>query len=111
MRKDEQLDAYTFVIENLIDDTITLLDKSDDENIIGNFLRQLNYHINHHLEEFDINVYEAIGILEDVKYTMLLEGEAVPNIIGCLDAQKIAMLTQDQVSFDCEMDDDDFYMD
>jgi hypothetical protein len=116
MRKDEQLDAMSFAIENLVDDLITALDVKDspivdDTDIIGKFLRELNYHINHYIEEFDINVYEAIGIMEDIKYTMLIEGEISPVAIGCLDAQKIALLVEDTVTFECDMEDESEFED
>tara|TARA_R110000824_G_scaffold47651_1_gene135471 strand:- start:631 stop:963 length:333 start_codon:yes stop_codon:yes gene_type:complete len=109
MRKDEQLDAMSFAIENIVDDLITSLD-SDDDLVIEKFLGKLNYHINHYLEEFDINLYEAVGILEDIKYTMLLEGEIVPTAIGCLEAQKIALLTDDVVTFECDADEEDDFL-
>ena len=105
MRKDEQIDALMFALENLIDEAINKID--NEEDAIPALLSNIIRHVNHHLEEFDINLYEVIGVIEDIKYTMLIEGEIQPVIIGCLDAQKIALLTQDTVSFECEFDDED----
>ena len=47
-----------------------------------------------------------VGILEDTKFINLVDGPGSASIIGCLDAQKMALLTTNELSFedDDEMD-------
>tara|TARA_R110002167_G_scaffold116467_3_gene291586 strand:- start:435 stop:800 length:366 start_codon:yes stop_codon:yes gene_type:complete len=104
MKHHEQLDALAFAIDNIIGETQLSLDDTEltetVDDILADFLKKLNYHINHHLEEFDINLFEVIGIIEDTKFINLVDGPGSASIIGCLDAQKMALLTTNELSFE-----------
>jgi hypothetical protein len=112
MEKHEQLDSFQFDIINLCTDVQDKLSGVENEKVLTEYNTSLNMKIRHYISEFDINMYEAAGMLEAIKLDLLLDPEKIaPDVIGCIDTAKIAILLETEVAFEGEeleeLDDDD----
>lgn len=104
MEKHEQLDSFQFDIVNISSAVQDKLSGEANEKILADYNTQLNMKIRHYISEFDINMYEAAGLLEAIKLDMLQDPECIaPDIIGCIDAAKLGILLETEVAF---IDDD-----
>ena len=108
MEHHEQIDAFTFKIINLAQEAQPKLDGTHNDEVLGDFITALNATVARYLDEFDINMYEIVGILESIKLDLMLDEEMIaPEIIGCIEAKKSGILIDTDVTFEMEEDDDD----
>lgn len=100
MEKHEQIDSMSFDITNMCVDVQDKLVGDENEKVLVKYTTALGMTIRRYLAEFDINMYEAAGILESIKLDMLMDEENVsPDIIGCLESSKLAVLLDTSILF------------
>ena len=100
MRHDEQIDAFTFKVTNLVTALQPKLNGDNNEDLLGEFVIALNTTVMRYLNEFDINLFEIVGILESIKYDFMMDEELIsPEIIGCIEAKKTGILVDADVTF------------
>ncbi len=106
MNRFEQIDAFTFEVENAIDVTDTklkLCDSIDEGNsIIEDFVSQLNSYTNRYMIEFDLTTYDIIGALEMIKYDFTVNDNLAVEILGAMEFIKVSILVDSNIVFESE---------
>jgi hypothetical protein len=113
MEKHEQLDALSFKISDICNGVQPKLTGENSETLTD-YIHQLNCTVNRYLSEFDIEMFEVVGILEDTKMSLLMDAEEIaPDIIGCLETVKLSLLLGADITFTADDDifdeDDDIF--
>jgi hypothetical protein len=105
MEKHEQLDALEFDVVNICTDVQDKLVGDINGAVLSKYLTNLQITVNRYLSEFDINLYEIVGMLESIKLDLLIDEESVaPDIIGVIESVKLGLLVGDGVSFESDID-------
>lgn len=116
MKHHEQIDVLTFAIEDCVKvamdkfkDAVNNINHMAEErgDILQELSNTLNIHINRHMDEFDLNSYEIIGVLETVKQDIVFNQVVDVGVVGCLDAKKMEVVSEMDIEFifDDDMDD------
>jgi len=107
MEKHEQLDALSFKISDICNSTQPQITGENGE-VLADYIHQLNCTVNRYLSEFDINMFEVVGILEDTKLSLLMDEEDIaPDIIGCIETVKLSLLLGTDITFTEDEDEDE----
>lgn len=108
MQHHEQIDVLSFAIQDSvaqamssIRDTARNKNFLDDErgSILSVLSNDLDKHINRHIDEFDVNTFEIVGIIETVKQEIIMNDVVDVGVIGCLDAKKIEVISDLDIEF------------
>lgn len=102
----EQIDAFTFEVQDLIDKTDAKLTSPENDNyvddIMSDFVSVLNQHIYRYNTEFDLTTHHIIGAIEMIKYEYSVCGLMSSDLLGMIEMVKIGILEEISISFDDE---------
>ena len=116
MKHHEQIDVLTFAIQDCVDEAMTgIRDSARNKNfldeergdILDRLAKKISSHVYRHMDEFDVNLYEIVGIIETIKQDIIMNDVVDVGVIGCLDAKKIEVISEMDIEFIFE-DDDEF---
>lgn len=108
MKHHEQIDVLTFAIQECVEiamgkikDTVNNVEFLSEErnDILSELNQSLSNHIYRHVDEFDLNYYEIVGILETVKQDIVMHDLVDVGVIGCLDAMKMGVISEMDIEF------------
>jgi hypothetical protein len=107
----EQIDSFTFEIQEAVDRADLKLGKMDDEEefdiILEAMVKDMNQLIYRYNHEFDLSTYQIVGAIEFLKYDYTLSGVISSDMLGVLEMVKLSIIERCDISFECELDDDD----
>lgn len=120
MKHHEQIDALTYMIEEYVEkamkrlrDAVNNVNYADEErgDVLHDLSNEMTAAINRHVDEFDLNSYEIIGVLETIKQDIVMNQTVDVGVIGCLDAKKMEVVAEMDIEFifDDDIEDLDEY--
>ena len=102
----EQIDAFTFEVQNLIDRTDDKIANPDYEafvdEVLKDFVSELNQHIYRYNSEFDLTTHHIIGAIEMIKYEYSICGLMSSDILGMVEMVKLSILEEIHLTFDAD---------
>ena len=107
----EQIDSFTFEIQDAVDkaDQKIAQLKDDDgvDDILESMVRDMNQLIYRYNHEFDLSTYQIVGTIEFLKYDYMISGVLCSDMLGVIEMVKMSIIERCDISFECELDDED----
>jgi hypothetical protein len=107
----EQIDSFTFEIQNAVDQAdqkiVQLQDDDEFDDILEAMVKDMNQLIYRYNHEFDLSTYQIVGAIEFLKYDYMISGVICSDMLGVIEMVKMSIIERCDITFECELDDEE----
>lgn len=107
----EQIDLFTFEMQEAVDaaDARILKIEDDDEFdvVLEDLVKTMNHLVYRFNHEFDLTTHQIVGAIEFLKYDYMISGVICSDMLGVIEMVKMSIIERCDLSFECELEDDD----